>query len=261
MKKRILRRTVFGGILLLSLLSAAQAPADIIILKNGQILRDVTVRDEGDTLYCENETQSFYINKQTVQNIIRTGPRTLPEQAREFVTFLPERARRFAHDYQAFSFMILLVLLVPAALIVFKFLWINLKPAVREGARRKDIVRAVRHLDADEQSVLREFYIQEANTLEMPVEDRVVAGLIKKGILQTTRDKGEYASCGLMLPVILSATAQKHVKPSKIGMPADIKDPAAREKLAKTRPAYMYELAGFYKSLETKARISSDGAG
>jgi hypothetical protein len=252
MEKRILRCAVFGGVLLLAALTAAPASADIIILKNGQILRDVTIQEEGDTLYCENETRTFYISKDTVENIIRTGPRSLPEQAREFVTLLPERTRRFVKNFQAFSFTILFIILLLAALILFKILWINLKPVVREGARRKDIVRAVRRLDDDEKSVLREFYIQKANTLEMPVEDRVVAGLIKKGVLQTTLDKGEYASCGLMLPVILSATAQKHVKPSKIGIPADMNDPAARDKLAKTRPAYMYELAEFYKSLEKK---------
>ena len=39
---------------------------------------------------------------------------------------------------------------------------------------------------------LREFYIQQTNTLEMPVEDIVVSGLIKKGILETTREKGPY---------------------------------------------------------------------
>lgn len=252
MNKRFFNFSVLAGLLLLALLSAPRAWSDIVVLKNGQVLRDVTVRDDGDTLYCENEAKTFYISKDTVQTIIRTGPKSIPEQAREFVMFLPERTRRFVKDYQAFSFTVFFVFLLLGALIVFKILWIKLKPAVRDTARRKDIVRAVKRLDPDEQSVLREFYLQGANTLEMPVEDMVVAGLIKKGILQTTRDKGEYASCGLMLPVILSPTAQKHVKPSKIGMPKDINDPAARENLAKTRPAYMYELAGFYKSLEKK---------
>jgi len=152
-------------------ITAAIVQADIVILKNGQTLKGVTIKDEGDTLYCENKDQSFYINN------------------------------------------------------------------------------TLKQLDMDEKSVLREFYIQQANTLEMPVEDIVVSGLIKKGILDTTREKGPYSAGGLMLPVIISPVAKKHIKPVKIDMPSNIDDPETRETLSKSRPQYMYEMAGFYQSL------------
>ncbi len=247
MKKYFFISCVF---LRLLIVSATFAHADMIIMKNGQVIKDVTIIEEGDTLYCENEDQSFYINKNTVENIIRTGPETFPEKARDFITSLPQKIRLFVKDYFAFAATVIGILMLLLALIVFKTLWINISPVFREGARRRDVIKAVRQMDADEKSVLREFYIQQANTLEMPVEDIVVSGMIKKGILQTTRDKGQYSAGGLLLPVIISPAAKKHIKPRKISMPANIDDPKAREDLAKSRPQYMYEMAGFYKSLE-----------
>jgi hypothetical protein len=230
--------------------SAVLVQADIIILKNGQVLNDVTIKEEGDSLYCENKDQSFYINKNTVENVVRTGPCTFPEKIKDFFVSLPLKIRLFVKDYFAFAATITCILILLAGLIIFKAIWINLSPVFKNNVRRGDVIKAVKQLDADEKSVLREFYIQQANTLEMPVEDIVVSGLIKKGILQTTLAKGPYSVGGLMLPVIISPLAKKHIKPGKIDMPSNLNDPEVRETLSKSRPQYMYEMAGFYQSLE-----------
>ena len=240
--------------LILLAVSASLVWADIVILKNGQVIKDVRITDEGDRLYCENNDQRFYINKNTVENIIRTGPQTFFEKARDFITYLPRNIRLFVQDYFAFAATIAGILILLTGLMVFKFLWVNISPVFGQNARRREVRRAIRQLDADEKSVLREFYIQQANTLEMPVEDRVVSGLLAKGILQTTLDKGQYSAGGLLLPTIIAPTAKKYISPKKIGMPASLDDPAAREALSTSRPQYMYEMAGFYKSLEKKDR-------
>lgn len=252
MKNRIF---IYCAFISLLVLSAALSNADIVILKNGQVIRNVTIRDNGAALYCENDNQSFYINKNTVENIIRTGPETFPEKAKDFITSLPRQTRQFVKDYFAFAATIICILMLLLALIVFKTLWINISPFFKEGIRRRDVIKAVKQLDADEKSVLREFYIQRANTLEMPVEDIVVSGLIKNGVLQTTRNKGQYSAGGLLLPVIISPAAKKRIKPRKIDMPTNLNDPQAREALSKSRPQYMYEMAEFYQSIE---RSNSD---
>ncbi len=249
MKFRLFTCTFF---FILFALSAALVQADIIILKNGGVIEEVTIQDEGDTLYCESAERTYYINKNTVESIIRTGPETFFERAKDFVISLPQQTRLFVKNYFAFAATVLGILILLLALLVFKALWVNISPIFKARTRRRDVIKAVKQLDPDEKSVLREFYIQQANTLEMPVEDVVVSGLIKKGILQTTRDKGQYSAGGLLLPVIVSTVAIKHIKPRKIGMPSNLNDPKAREKLSKSRPRYMYEMAGFYKSLEKK---------
>lgn len=87
----------------------------------------------------------------------------------------------------------------------------------------------------------------------MPVEDIVVSGLIRKGILQTTRDHGEYSICGLLLPVTLSPVAGKRIRPRTVGLPPNIHadlDEKLKDDLARSRPQFMYDLAGFYQSLK-----------
>ena len=87
----------------------------------------------------------------------------------------------------------------------------------------------------------------------MPVEDMVVSGLISKGILQTTRDQGEYSICGLLLPVALSPVAGKRIRPQMVGLPPNIHaalDERIKDELARSRPQFMYDMAGFYQSLK-----------
>jgi len=237
---------VFG----IPLLVSAVVQADIIILKNGQVLKGVTIKDEGSILYCENKDQSFYINKDTVENIIRTGPETFPEKIKDFFVSLPRNTRLFVKDYFAFAAIITCILILLAGLIAFKAIWINLLPVFRNSSQRRNVIKSIKQLDTDEKSVLREFYIQQANTLEMPVEDIVVSGLIKKGILETTREKGSYSAGGLMLPMSISSIAKRHIKPNIIDMPSNLNDAETLEALSKTRPQYMYEMAEFYQSLK-----------
>lgn len=249
MKRRFFIPLIF---LLLLFLPAVAGYADIVILKNGQMIEGVTVKDEGNVLYCESSDQSFYINKDTVQSIVRTGEKDYLEQTKEFITSLPDKSRLFVKDYFTLVATIICVLILLLGLLVFKFLWINIKPIFKSDLKRRDIIQSVKHLDSDEKSVLREFTLQASNTIEMPVEDVVISGLIKKGILQTTRDKGEYSACGLMLPVIISPVAKKRMTKKRIDLPKNITDEKVKDTLARTRPQFMYKLAGFYKALEKK---------
>ncbi|RJP84624.1 MAG: hypothetical protein C4518_19110 [Desulfobacteraceae bacterium] len=249
-----MNKWLYAGIVGFSLilLPAAWLCADVIILKNGRVIKDVTIKEEGDILICETSTQSYFISKSTVENIIRTGKKPLLTQAREFIPTLPGRIKGFVRDYFAFTAVVAGFLILLMGLAAFKFIWVNIRAVMSTGSRRRDIIRAIRRLDTDEKSVLREFFLQQANTLEMPVEDRVVSGLVQKGILRTTRDKGEYTVCGLLLPVTLSAAAQKHIRPKTVGLPPNIHavdDEKLKDELARSRPQFMYDMAGFYQLL------------
>lgn len=245
----------------LMLLSVAWSIADIIILKNGQVINDVTIKEDGDTLACDTSTQSYFISKSTVKNIIRTGEKPFFERIREVVYSLPLRAKLFVKDYFLVAAMVVCGLVLMLGLLVFKFLWVNIRPVMAGGTIRRQIKRDINHLDMGEKSVLREFFLQKANTLEMPVEDVAVSGLIRKGILQTTRDQGQYSICGLLLPVTLSPAAGKHILPHTVGLPPNIltdihalDDEKRKDELARSRPQFMYDMASFYQTLEKKQR-------
>jgi hypothetical protein len=251
MKDRLL---IFLILFFLLSLSTVECFADIVILKNGQMIEDVTIKDEGDVLYCESSDRSFYINKDTVQSIVRTGEKGLLKQAKEFIASVPDKTRLFVKDYFSLVATIICILILLLGLLVFKFLWLNIKSVFTSDLKRRDIIRSVKQLDSDEKSVLREFTFQASNTIEMPVEDVVISGMIKKGILVTTREKGEYSACGLMLPVVISPVAKKRITKKRIDLPKNMTDKKARDTLARTRPPFMYKLAGFYQALEKKGR-------
>jgi len=241
---------IFATLLCLLIFNISLAHPDIVILKNGQVLNDVTVKDEGDILFLESSEQSFYINKSAVENIIKTGQKNVPAQIKNFLKTFPDRAKNFASDYFNFVAVIICLLILLAGLLMFKFLWVNIKAVSTRSSGRRATLRAIKQLDPEEKSILREFEIQASNTIDMPVEDTIVSGLIHKGILETTSEKGQYAAGGLFLPLTLSPIAKKRIKPKKIGMPSNINDERERERLAKSRPRFMYEMAEFYQSLE-----------
>ncbi|MDA8402619.1 MAG: super-infection exclusion protein B [Desulfobacteraceae bacterium] len=249
-----MRKWFIAGVIGLSLmfLTAAGVYADVIILKNGQVIKDAAITEEGDILSCETSTQSFYIHKSAVENIIRTGNKSLFEQIKEFIKTLPLRVKMFVKNYFAVAATVVCGLVLMLGLLAFKFLWVNIRPVMGGGIKRRQINYDIKHLDADEKSVLREFFLQKANTLEMPVEDSVVSGLIRKGILETTRDQGQYSICGLLLPVALSSAAGKRIQPRTVGLPPDIHalDEKRKDELARSRPQFMYDMAGFYQSLK-----------
>lgn len=254
-----MKKRVIAGVMALAMgiLMVTGAVADVIILKNGQVIHDVTIREEGETLVCETADQSFFIDSSAVRTIVRTGKKPFLEGAKAFIAELPDRLRRFGQDHFAVGAVLTGLLVLFAVLLIFKFLWVNIRPVMAGSGKKRRVIQAVKRLDAGEQSVLREFFLQGANTLEMPVEDVVVSGLIRKGVLQTTRDHGQYAVCGLMLPVTLSPVAAQRVRPETVGLPPDIHaglDEHLRDELARSRPPFMYDLAEFYRSLEKHQR-------
>ena len=157
---------IAGAICLaLMLLPAAWLRADVVILKNGQVIRDVTIKEEGDVLVCETSSQSYFIHKSTVENIIRTGKKPFLAQVRKFIPTLPGRIKLFVHDYVAFVAALAGLLILTMGLLVFKFLWVNIRPMMAGGAKRRQIIRDIKNLDSDEKSVLREFFLQQADAL------------------------------------------------------------------------------------------------
>ena len=60
--------------------------------------------------------------------------------------------------------------------------------------KEKVYLKKLERLDKYEMSNVREFYLQEQNTIKMSIEDPVVIGLVKKGIIRQVGDKGYHTS-------------------------------------------------------------------
>ena len=72
----------------------------------------------------------------------------------------------------------------------------------------KEAEREFRQLDPKEKAILREFAIQQQDSIQLPIDQVSVAGLLRKGILVQASPYGEHSLAGLLFPV----TIRKEIK-------------------------------------------------
>ena len=84
------------------------------------------------------------------------------------------------------------------------------------------VIAALKELDDAEKAVLREFFIQGQNTVRMPMDEPVVAGLISKGILRPVGSVGERALAGIVFPFVPSEMARPNVTLTLVDLPEQL---------------------------------------
>lgn len=92
-------------------------------------------------------------------------------------------------------------------------------------------------LDPHEKAVLREFYIQNKNTIKIPMDDPHVAGLLKNKILQIISQQGEHTLVGLMCNMQISEMTKSYITHDILEIP---ENPTEKEKdnIMKNRPRF-----------------------
>jgi hypothetical protein len=214
------------------------------------------VIEQGDSITCEGKNRTYYLNKDAIESIIRTEKPSVKtkafKRADKILKSLPPAAKKYVNDYPGLIMAGIIILGAAALAVLILYLLSRLITLIWTAfSKRRRMIRYVKKLDDPEKAVLREFIIQGENTLEMPVEDKTIAGLMAKGVLEAISSKGEYAIRGLMLPVAISPAAKKHMNPMMLGMPAALTD-ESRQQLAESRPQFIRDLAEFYKKLDRK---------
>ena len=77
----------------------------------------------------------------------------------------------------------------------------------------------LKNLDPAEQSALREFYIQQQNTITLPMDHPVVAGLLASGILRIVGKHGKHSLVGVLASMKISDRLQKVITRKMVGLP------------------------------------------
>lgn len=101
--------------------------------------------------------------------------------------------------------------------------------------RMTSIRNALVSLDKREQAVLREFPIQGQHTIQAPINDPVVAGLLQKQVLVTV---GRISTEGFDWPVTLSDDALANITDAMMGLPKEMND-NVRQRILDSRPEWM----------------------
>ncbi len=77
---------------------------------------------------------------------------------------------------------------------------------------KKDYKKSLKHLDFHEKSVLREFVLNDQTSIEMPIDNPIVSGLLKKRILTINKQFGNsFIIKGFKATVSLSYYAEKFI--------------------------------------------------
>lgn len=103
------------------------------------------------------------------------------------------------------------------------------------------IIEAILNLDPHEQAVLREFFIQKKNTIQLPIDQHIVTGLLRKGIITIAGSSGQASLAGALFPVNLSSYAKNYINEQVVGFP-EIKGKPTEEQIRfiiESRPRFI----------------------
>jgi hypothetical protein len=113
------------------------------------------------------------------------------------------------------------------------------------------IIENLMSLDPLEKAILREYFIQSKNTLQLPINDPVIAGLFSKGIINPVSKQGEISGVGLLIPFSLSKDAELFITPPLIGLPEEDKlTDKDIQYIRESRPKFVYAIESRKKRKE-----------
>lgn len=106
----------------------------------------------------------------------------------------------------------------------------------------RNVRTAMAYLDPEEKGVLREFLLQTRNTVRLPIDQPVVAGLIHKGILKVVSDFGEISPAGTLFPCNMTDAAISQLRKELVDWPGQKPTDEDIRRLQKTRPSFVQDV-------------------
>ena len=112
---------------------------------------------------------------------------------------------------------------------------------------KRKIDRAIASLDQHEKALLREFLIRGSNTLNLPIQEPVVNGLLSKEVLVLVEGFGDnYITTGILMPIAIAEYASKNLTKDHLGFPQVPKGQEVtegqRRAILDARPSFMKQI-------------------
>jgi hypothetical protein len=153
------------------------------------------------------------------------------------------RVEKFIQDFGAYIGIVFLVAAILTAIQLTLLAWKALNGRRRKKRYLEESLHALAHLDPKEKAVMREFYLQNQNTIQLPFDQATVAGLVAKGILYPVGMTGERSLAGTLRPTRIAEHVQKHLTHEMIELPR--REPLSNEDirfLRENRPKFLAEI-------------------
>lgn len=105
----------------------------------------------------------------------------------------------------------------------------------------KEAEKELKQLDPKEKAILREFAIQDQDSIQLPINQVSVAGLLRKGILVQSGLYGERSLAGLLFPVTIRKEIRRILTGSDIDLP---QHPTEQDiqRVREARPEFLEEI-------------------
>lgn len=127
------------------------------------------------------------------------------------------------------------LLLIEAATAVWKIT----NNIIAKSKLSKKVAERMASLDPSEKAVLREFYLQGQNTINLPMDNPVVAGLLNAGVIVLVGRHGRMSLAGMLFSMKIAERAEAYITYDLITLP--VGEPTEEELhfLRNNRPQFM----------------------
>lgn len=123
----------------------------------------------------------------------------------------------------SYGWIIGLVFITASGLVVVNFIIWSFKKIsykISFDKVQKEYIEKLRNLDLYEKAVLREFFINQKSSIEAPLDDATITGLIRKNVLIINRQFGNsFIMSGMDASVSINKYAEKHLTTKDIDLP------------------------------------------
>jgi len=108
---------------------------------------------------------------------------------------------------------------------------------------KKFAIKNLEELDPHEKAVIREFFINQKNSLEMPLDNAVVKGLINKRIVIRISTMGQAnLFAGMLFPMKLNDNIKDKITDEILGLPKTENEDEIRNFVVENRPKWAKEI-------------------
>lgn len=119
------------------------------------------------------------------------------------------------------------------------YVWNRVADSISSRKFKKSSLERLNKLDPSEKSVLREFYLQGQNSLKLPMDHPVVAGLINVGIIRLIGQHGRMSAAGMLFSMKISDFVRENLTYDLLDLPSGEPSHQEIEFLKGNRPPFM----------------------
>ena len=146
------------------------------------------------------------------------------------------------HKYSIFLLIIFVIstsmLLVEMACLF----WKRRKQQIAQSQKEIKILERLCNLDHKEQIILREFFLQDRNTIKLPIDHPVVAGLLQENILHVISKLGHMSRAGALASVSMTEECKNSLLFEMVGLHGNEPTDEDRERVERERPHFVLQI-------------------